>query len=550
MMGHSGKLVVVGVAGLDWRTLQGMIDAGGLPALAKLIEQGTSGSLTSITPASQIATWGTIATGTWPEDHGLVLPDEPWVGGLRAAGADSWQKNPVWQRLSSAGIATASVNWPATAPGQGWAGIHVDDRFPISDGWTWADWPLPRGVCPELWREQLRDLRVHVSDVSGSLLAGLVPEYETIDQSRDHRLLAIARHLAELATTHAAAKEIIASEDWQALFIRYDFLARARDSLGGAAAPYHKVEEGAWSLLDATVAEILGYGGGQHTCLLLSPGYKGAVGSFIVAGPKVTSGKRLGGATTLDIAPTVYAFFGFGDPQLAGRLLAGPSERLRTLPRMQAPASMAEPDPADLARIESAGLAPPSVPRTQYRFRQLQVLAQLVAAREPHRASSLAREAEELGDSTILTLGLQAVSHFAAGEAEALLGVADRMSRIDPEHVWSDLARAAYHALRDDLELAKPLLDRVEQKGGPDEHVRAAAAYLMLGELRAAQRLFRSATDQLPDSVGVLLGLASTSASDAERDMLLKRVLALSPTNKSAREALSYARLAVPPADK
>lgn len=540
-----GPLVVVGIAGLDWEGLSQKIAAGALPGFARLIQGGSAGSLASAVPAAEIAAWGTLATGLWPEDHGLLLADAPWAGGLRPVGKAGWRANPAWQRLSDAGVSTASVNWPATSPGAAWSGVHVDDRFPLSDGWLWDDWPLPLGVARDDWREELRDLRVHISDITGTMLKGLIPDYEGIDQSRDHRLLEVARQMAAFSTTHAAAREVLQKPGLQAAFVRYDFLARARDTLSQAAPPFDQVVDGAWALLDATIADIADTAGIEgRTTFVISPGYQGKQGVFIASGPTVPQGKQVVGATILDIAPTIYAHFGLGDARLTGRLLAGTQGKLRQLPVETGPVATPVPDPGDLARVEAAGFAPPPVPLAEHRIRQLLVEAQLLAPRDPHRAASLAREAETIGAATVTSLGMQAVSLFALEDADALLEIARKIAAIDPGHLWGDLALTAYYALRGDRPSAAPLLLRVEREGGPDERMRAAAAYIMLGETQAARRVFREVLVAMPDNVGALLGLASTSEVRSEIEDYLRRVVRINPGHVQAREALE--RLAGP----
>lgn len=63
---ESGRVVVLGFDGADARTVQKMIDAGELPNLAELAEEGTFAPLVSTNPAESAAGWAAINTGTNP----------------------------------------------------------------------------------------------------------------------------------------------------------------------------------------------------------------------------------------------------------------------------------------------------------------------------------------------------------------------------------------------------------------------------------------------------------------------------------------------------
>jgi len=69
--GADGRVVVLGFDGADWRTTEAMMDAGELPNLAKLREQGSAGPLVSTDPAESAAGWAAINTGANPVRNGV-----------------------------------------------------------------------------------------------------------------------------------------------------------------------------------------------------------------------------------------------------------------------------------------------------------------------------------------------------------------------------------------------------------------------------------------------------------------------------------------------
>jgi hypothetical protein len=64
---------VFGIDGGTWTVIRPLIAKGELPNLAKLCENGATGTLRSMHPAASPMLWTTIATGKVPEKHGVQL---------------------------------------------------------------------------------------------------------------------------------------------------------------------------------------------------------------------------------------------------------------------------------------------------------------------------------------------------------------------------------------------------------------------------------------------------------------------------------------------
>ncbi len=67
----SERLLVVGLDGVDWRTLGPMIDRGEAPNLARLCDEGSAAPLRSVLPAVTAAAWTAFATGLDPGATGV-----------------------------------------------------------------------------------------------------------------------------------------------------------------------------------------------------------------------------------------------------------------------------------------------------------------------------------------------------------------------------------------------------------------------------------------------------------------------------------------------
>src|SRR5262249_36901627 len=70
--GRPIPLLVVGLDGADWEVIRPLIREGRLPHLARLVGEGTSGTLLSEPPLLSPIIWTTLATGRPPTEHGIT----------------------------------------------------------------------------------------------------------------------------------------------------------------------------------------------------------------------------------------------------------------------------------------------------------------------------------------------------------------------------------------------------------------------------------------------------------------------------------------------
>ena len=57
------RLLLVGWDSADWKLMHPLIDAGHLPGVARLVESGTSGNITTLEPQLSPMLWTSTATG-------------------------------------------------------------------------------------------------------------------------------------------------------------------------------------------------------------------------------------------------------------------------------------------------------------------------------------------------------------------------------------------------------------------------------------------------------------------------------------------------------
>jgi len=65
------RAFVLGLDGVPWRLIERWSDDGTLPNFARLRERGASGPLESTRPPTTPLAWPSIATGVWPDKHGI-----------------------------------------------------------------------------------------------------------------------------------------------------------------------------------------------------------------------------------------------------------------------------------------------------------------------------------------------------------------------------------------------------------------------------------------------------------------------------------------------
>jgi predicted AlkP superfamily phosphohydrolase/phosphomutase len=143
-----GKVIVVGLDGFDPKVAERLLEAGELPALARLRKRGGYARLATTCPAQTPVAWSTFATGTNPGGHGIFdfLGRDPNTYLPKLALNCYEQKNaflpprainlrrgiPLWELLSAAGISSTVLRCPCTYPpdnlrGRMLAGMGVPD---------------------------------------------------------------------------------------------------------------------------------------------------------------------------------------------------------------------------------------------------------------------------------------------------------------------------------------------------------------------------------------------------------------------------------------
>ncbi|MCI0408074.1 MAG: alkaline phosphatase family protein, partial [Acidobacteria bacterium] len=127
---RAGRVIVLGLDGLDPRAVDLLMSEGKLPSFAKLRQEGAYGRLQSRKPLLSPVVWTTIATGKTPDQHGIghfVAIDEK-TGESLPVTSEMRRVKAVWEILSDSKKKVGVVGWWTTWPADTVNGSIVSDH--------------------------------------------------------------------------------------------------------------------------------------------------------------------------------------------------------------------------------------------------------------------------------------------------------------------------------------------------------------------------------------------------------------------------------------
>lgn len=198
MLNERSRAFVLGFDGVPWNLVEKWATAGELPNFAKLLEEGAAGPLDSTRPATTALAWPSIATGVWPDKHGLYgFQKLEFDYTQRTALRTDVRQPELWDLLSPAVVGNVPMTYPADKiDGQVVTGMmtaETDELF-----------THPSGLSSEI-DEEIPEYRI---DVPWNQYAddheGFLSELETLVENR--------RELMRL---------LMETTDWELFFFVY-----------------------------------------------------------------------------------------------------------------------------------------------------------------------------------------------------------------------------------------------------------------------------------------------------------------------------------------
>ena len=484
------KCLFLALEGFTSAVLADARAGGQLPSLELLASAGLLTELSFPLADARVAMLVSAMTGTWPDQHGILLAETSEDGGdsLRPVDATDRAQPALWEPLDAHGIGSVSVGWPVSITGQTARAAIVSAGFGHSP--TLGFTPKLAGlVHPEGLERDLAECWLRPEELDSATLAPLVPRCREVNQAVDNRLAALATALAENVSRHAAFLALLDAQPWQFATLCLSLPAEL-DSLERASAPLaddllNGLCGRAWPLLDAFLAEIFARipaGCNVVVTGLPHPETPATPGFVILSGKGFLPSATVRGVTVLDLAPLIWRACGFQSAGMPGSGL---------LPALQ---------PAHPQRVFSIAWTPPLGHRPRNYGRLLEV-----------RAPILKKEGESVQPGELWhysSLSVLGRSLMARDEWLQALPVLDAVTRLAPND-WP--ARCQLSGCQRLLGLHADALDTIyaavhPQFGtDPTPLLLAAELEVLTGHPGTARKLLDQAAPQLPGTPGTSL---------------------------------------------
>jgi predicted AlkP superfamily phosphohydrolase/phosphomutase len=146
------RVLVIGLDGVTFDLLGPWIDAGELPNLRRLMQQGAWGTLRSTLPPISSSSWSSFATGVNPGKHGLVDFVYPGADSYKVSmvNATSRRTRALWNWLNDAGYKVGLLGIPTTYPPEPVDGFMISGFLAPGPN---SEWAYPRELKEELRSE-------------------------------------------------------------------------------------------------------------------------------------------------------------------------------------------------------------------------------------------------------------------------------------------------------------------------------------------------------------------------------------------------------------
>lgn len=340
------RVLLIGCDAADWKVINPLLDAGKMPNLERVVNNGVLGNLATLHPDLSPMLWTSIATGKRPFKHGIYgfSEPDPHTGYIRPITNVSRRTKAVWNILSQVGRKCAVIGWWPSHPAEPINGVMVSNHYQRAAGPVDKPWPMrPGTVHPTRIVKNLAALRWHPQHLEAGHILPFVPELARVDQDKDQRLGSLAKIICETCTIRDASLAILEHEPWDFAAVYFDGIDHFSHAFMRYHPPrldwvpeedyeiYRHVVEGGYCLHDIILGQLLECTDRETTVILVSDhGFRSdnlrprqvprepagpAVqhrhyGIFAMMGPGIKRDDRIYGANLLDVCPTILTLFG------------------------------------------------------------------------------------------------------------------------------------------------------------------------------------------------------------------------------------------------
>ena len=335
------KVLLIGWDAADWKVIHELMDAGKMPTLQRMVNEGTMGNLRTLNPTLSPMLWTSIATGKRPYKHGIYGFTEPQPNGngVQPMTNISRTSKAIWNILNQHNERSLVVGWWPSHPAEPIQGAMVSDFFQKAPAKPGDAWPLQANTIhpPEIF-EEISPLRVHPMELTAEDILPFLPDGAEIDQSNDRRVASVMKVTAECSSIHSAATHLLESQAWDFAAIYYDAIDHYSHGFMRYRAPqqasvsdhdfkmYRHVVDMGYVYHDMMLKQLLEYADDDTTVILISdhgfhpdhlrPAFlpnepagpakeHRDLGIFVAVGPNIKRDHIIHQANLLDITPTI-----------------------------------------------------------------------------------------------------------------------------------------------------------------------------------------------------------------------------------------------------
>lgn len=340
------KVLLIGWDAADWEVIDQLLEQGKMPSLKGLIEKGVSGRLSTYDPPVSPMLWTSIATGKYPEKHGVLgfVEPSPDGKGLRPLLSTSRKVKAIWNILNQKGYRSNVVGWWPSHPAEPINGAMVSNFYQMVTETDPSKWKMDEGtVHPAEIGETLESLRVHPAELTFAHLFPFVPHLYMVDQEKDKNLDVVAKLISHGSCIQNAVTWLMENRDWDFTAVYFDMIDHF-SHLGMRYRPpyrdginkemfekYSGVVDAAYMLQDMMLENKLKLIDENTMVMLISdhgfhsdnlrPMYypkepagptfeHSPFGIFCMSGPGIKKNEKIYGASVMDITPTILTYLG------------------------------------------------------------------------------------------------------------------------------------------------------------------------------------------------------------------------------------------------
>ncbi|MCB8943689.1 MAG: alkaline phosphatase family protein [Ardenticatenaceae bacterium] len=261
----SHKVLVVGLDGATFDIIHPMVAEGRLPNLARMLKQGSWGSLRSNIPPVTPSAWTSVFTGKNPGKHGIYDFQEidPTTYQFHTVRTDQHREKTVWQLLGEVGLRSIVMDVPFTYPPRPLHGLMITGYgTPRAPGTVFT---YPKNIAASLPQNLHQEIRMALPTHKFDRSQNFIDEWQEVMAGRNNLL----NHLIE-------------NEEWDFFMVVFsitDNMAHVFWTYVDPAHPNYYKPEGAkyreaflhgYEMCDRLLGELVEKGGTDTTTLVLS----------------------------------------------------------------------------------------------------------------------------------------------------------------------------------------------------------------------------------------------------------------------------------------